>query len=96
MAVVVPLFPSVTLTSPIVTDGAGSSSRIVAVPYHMLARVAFVGLLRSSQNVSPGSSRVSPTTGTLTVVEVCPGANVAVPLVAVKSAPAVADAAVVL
>jgi hypothetical protein len=47
------------------------------------AIVAFTGLERWSVNVSSSSSTASPVIATVTVFEVCPGANVSVPEAAV-------------
>jgi hypothetical protein len=52
--------------------------------------VALEGLNRSTTKVSSASSVKSPTTLTVTVLSVSPGANVRVPLVVLESLPAVA------
>ncbi len=63
VAVVVPLLPSVTVTSPM--ESAGKSSfRIVPTPWPS-ARVAFVGPVRLTVKVSSPSMAVSPSTGTV-------------------------------
>ena len=78
----VPASPSVTLWSLIVSDGAGSSSVIVATPW-LSAIVALVGPDRLTTNVSSISSSTSPTTGTEIVFVAWPGVNVSVPDVVV-------------
>jgi hypothetical protein len=81
-ALTVPLSPSVTVT--LFTDSVGSGSSSVIVPRPSPSPiVAFVGLVRPSVRVSSASSSVSPTTGTMTCLVVCPGVNVSVPEVAV-------------
>src|SRR3954452_20389255 len=82
-------FP-VTPTAPMswVCHGVGnggvlpSSLVIVTTPWAS-AMVAFTGAVRLTSTVSSGSTTVSPTIGTLMVVVVAPGANVAVPLAGV-------------
>src|SRR5262245_7847941 len=76
-------------TSPKAIVGAGPSSRFVARPVP-LAIVALVGADSLSENVSFGSSSLSPRTGTVIVLEVWPFANESVPEEAVKSDPATA------
>ncbi len=53
-------------------------SVIVPTPWSS-AIVAFVGFERLATNVSSNSSSVSPTTGTVKVLVITPGANVSVP-----------------
>ena len=77
-AVTDPLLPSPTTASPMDREGCASSLRIVPCPCPS-ARVAFVGLLRLTKNVSSASYLVSPFTVTLTGFEVSPGLNVRVP-----------------
>jgi len=62
--------------------GGSSSSTMVPTPWAS-ATVALVAFTRSTVKVSSGSSRVSPVTWTLTVLDVSPGEKVTVPLVAV-------------
>ena len=69
--------------------GAMSSSRIVPTALAW-ASVAPCGAERTSEKVSLDSVVASPITATLTSAFIAPGANVTVPLVAVKSRPATA------
>ena len=75
----VPALPSSTAASEMAMAGGGSSSVIVPTPWAS-AMVAADGLVRSTVKVSLFSSSASPSTPTLTVWVVCPGANVSVPL----------------
>src|SRR5262249_40091237 len=68
-------------TTVIKSFGAWSSLRMVPFPC-TAASVAFTGLLRFTKNVSSGSKVVSPSTLTLTVCAVAPGAKVPMPLAA--------------
>ncbi len=77
LAVVVPLFPSVTLTSLIVIDTA-SSSLIVPTPWASVI-VALTALVRLTLKVSFPSSSVSPLTVTAIVWLVWPAVKVRVP-----------------
>jgi hypothetical protein len=76
-ALVVPLFPSVTVALPTESDGGPSSSLIVPTPVAS-AIVALDGFERLSVNVSSNSSIRSPLTVTLTCFVVCPGVKVIV------------------
>jgi hypothetical protein len=82
VATVVPVSPSITLTSLIVSVDGGSSSVIVPMPCPS-AIVAFDGFERLTKKVSLASSSVSPLTRTVTVSVVWPAAKVSVPLAAV-------------
>src|SRR2546428_14154499 len=75
-AFVVPVLPSVTVTSPMFRVGRPSSLMIVQVACAR-ATVAFTGPDRFRTNVSFGSRTVSPITGTLTATLVVPAGNVA-------------------
>ncbi len=75
LAVVVPLFPSVTETSLIVIE-TGSSSVIVPTPWASPIVAPPVGRERLTLNVSLPSLKVSPLTVTATVLLVCPGVKV--------------------
>lgn len=66
VAVVVPLLPSLTLTSSIDRAGCASSLTIVPRPCPSLT-VAPVTLLTLTKNVSSGSASVSPLTSTVKV-----------------------------
>ena len=89
-----PLLPSATETPATARLGGGSSSTIVAVPV-AAPRSAFTGAASVTVKVSSFSSLVSFTTVTGTVSLTSPGANVTVPVAAVKSVPAVAVPAAV-
>ena len=78
LALLVPLFPSVSVTSEIASDGGPSSSLTVADPWLSLIE-AFVAPLRFTTKASAASSIVSPTTGTTIVWTVVDGVNVNVP-----------------
>jgi hypothetical protein len=78
LAGVVPASPSVTVTSLTITDGAGSSSRMVPTAWPS-AITAPEAPDRLTRNVSFGSSRASPFTATVTGCVVLPGGNVATP-----------------
>ena len=82
VAATVPLSPSVTLTSLIVSAGSGSSSSIVPTPW-LSAIVALIAFVRLSVNVSFASSSRSPCTRTVTCLVVWPGEKLSVPEVAV-------------
>jgi hypothetical protein len=69
LAFLVPLFPSVRLTFPIETVGAGSSSVIVTVWIDGEPTLAFVAELIRNVKVSLFSSRESPMIGALTAWE---------------------------
>ena len=58
-------------------------SRMVAVALVVLPRVAPLGLLKVSVNVSLDSTVLSPSTATVMVLLVSPAAKLRVPLVAV-------------
>ena len=73
-----PLLPSVTLGDEIDRLGGSSSSVIVPVPV-AVEMVAPEAALSCTCTVSPGSSRVSPCTATVTVLVVSPAANDSVP-----------------
>ncbi len=89
-ALTVPLWPSVTVALPIPIVGAASLSTIVPRPLPSRI-VALVGLVSVTVNVSSPSSRLSPSTDTVTCCVVAPGVNVSVPgATAVKSVPATA------
>ena len=77
-----PAFPSVTVTSPIDSAGAASSSVIVPTRRAVGDR-GVAAPLRLTVNVSSGSSSASRLTGTVNVCDVSPGAKVSVPLAAV-------------
>ncbi len=77
---VVPVSPSVTLTSSIEMSGM-SSLRMVPTPCAS-AIVALAGLLRLMKNVSSSSMVSSPLTVTAIGWLTTPGAKVSVPLVA--------------
>ncbi len=79
LALLVPLFPSVTLTSLIAIVGTGSSLVIVSCPW-LSAIVALVGVLRLITKVSSGSLSASPQTVIGSVWLVCPALKVSVPL----------------
>ena len=75
-----PLSPSVTLASPIDSEGSPSSSVIVPVPVRDdSVEVAPACADSSRDKVSSGSSVVSPLIGTETVLLVSPGSKVRVP-----------------
>ena len=80
-AFVVPVFPSVTVTSLIESVGAPSSSVIVPTPCASEI-VALPGLVRLRKNVSLFSSIRSPLTSTVTCFVVWPAVKVSVPFVA--------------
>ena len=69
-----PRCPPSSETSLIVSEGRGSSSRIVPTPWAS-AIEAFVAPDRLTKNVSSTSSVVSPTTGTEIVFVPCPGSE---------------------
>ena len=78
-----PELPSVTLALPIAIDGDGSLlSTIVPTPW-AVAMVALTGLVRLTLNVSLFSSSRSPSTLTVMVRVVAPGAKLSVPEAAV-------------
>ena len=77
-ALVLPLLPSVTVTSPMET--ASSSLRIVPIALARRGAWRSTALLRLTKNVSSGSSSVSPWTATVIVLVSSPGLNVSVPL----------------
>ena len=84
VALVVPLLPSVSVTSEMLSPGAVTPSSLVMVPVALAwASVAPVGLVRVTVKVSLGSTTVSPRTLTATVWEVVPAAKVRVPVAAV-------------
>ena len=84
VCVAVPPFSSREPSTSIVTVGAESSSVIVQTPVSS-RMVATEGLLSVRLKVSllTASYRVSPRTGTVTVLDTSPEAKVSVPLVAV-------------
>ena len=89
-SVLVPPVPSVTEASAIeIALPAPSSSTIVTAPEPSPID-AFTAFESSTENASSDSSTMSPSTSTLTLCDVSPGANVTVPDLAVKSLPAVA------
>ena len=77
-ALVVPLLPSVTVTSLIARAGAASSLRIVPAPLAS-AMVAPPAPERLTLKPSSASATASPTTATVTVLVVSPGAKVRLP-----------------
>ena len=77
-AFVVPLLPSVTVTSSIESAGAASSLRMVPAP-EASARLAPLAPERLTRKPSSGSATASPTTATVTVFVVSPGAKVRLP-----------------
>ena len=64
-------WPSVTITSPIESEGSLSSSAIVTTPIPSVT-IACSALLRSTSNVSSGSSISSPTTSMKILFAVSP------------------------
>ena len=72
---------SLTATSPTLSTAA-SLSTIVPVASLRATATAPLGLVRSTANCSVGSWTVSPMTGTVIVVVVCPAGMVAVAVVA--------------
>jgi hypothetical protein len=76
----VPAAPSSFDTSPIVTEGTGSSLMIVATPCAS-ASVAFVGVVRFTEKVSSSSNSASATVEIEIALAVSPGANVSPPVV---------------
>ncbi len=81
LAVTVPVSPSVTVTSPIATEGSESSSVIVPSPCASSID-AFKALDRLRKKFSSFSSSASPLTSTVTVFVVSPAAKLSVPAVA--------------
>jgi hypothetical protein len=78
VADVVPLLPSVTVTSLIDSEDAASLS--LMVPWPWLSRMtALTAFERFTKNVSLGSSMVSPLTSTVIVFARSPGLKVNVP-----------------
>ncbi|MCW0449083.1 hypothetical protein NB706_001917 [Xanthomonas sacchari] len=75
VAVVVPLLPSMTLTSPIESDGCASSLTMVPWPCPS-ATVAPLTLLTLTKKVSSGSLSVSPITCTVKVALLLPAGMV--------------------
>jgi hypothetical protein len=76
VALVLPVFPSVTVLSPMLIRG--SSSTMVPIPWPS-AMIAFVAPLRLTTNVSFGSASRSPLTITVIVPVVWPAGIVNVP-----------------
>ena len=77
-----PELPSTTVTLPI--EIVGGVSSLVMVPRPWLSTiVALTAPERFTKNVSFASFSASPTTGTVMVCVVCPGAKVTVPDVVV-------------
>ena len=78
---VVPLLPSVTVTSLMLSTGAASSSLIVPTPCPFPI-VACVGALRFTTKLRSLCLIVFPSTWTVIVLLVSPGLNVSAPLAA--------------
>ena len=93
VALVVPASPSVIVTS--FSESAGRSSLDIVPRPVASTRLALTAPDRVTVKVSLASGTVSPRIGTDTVAEVWPALNVRVPLVVVKSVPAVAVPAAV-
>src|SRR5438552_457930 len=77
MALAVPLFPSITVTSLMLIDGAGSSLSMVPIPW-LSAMVALVAPERVTWNLSLGLTLMSPLTWSVIVLFVWPGVIVPV------------------